>query len=153
MPFAQLPPLLRLESPHSAPHDPTRLRQVCPSNTYNENEWTGASTCDTCSDGKTITDDGVFAAKHDSRDDCESCAEGEYLVNATTGECAPCAAGRYQPDTTSPIEACEYECPAGTFLQDDGQNAEEHDSASDCEVFVVPPSPPPPPPPRRRDHH
>ena len=60
------------------------------------------------------------------------CSYGEYLADTDTGTCAPCSAGRYQPNTDSPETECSYACPAGKYLEDDGNDASLHDSADDC---------------------
>ena len=60
------------------------------------------------------------------------CSIGQYLADTDTGTCAPCSAGRYQPNTDSPETECAYACPAGKYLEDDGTDASLHDSADDC---------------------
>ena len=78
---------------------PTGASSACPGGTFTE--VVGASTCDTCPDGR---------VSRPGQEDCQECAPGT-TPNAGKTQCELCPAGKY---STIPGSPC-LECPAGSF--------------------------------------
>ena len=85
--------------------------------------------CFNCSAGKSTTSaENLGASGHDSPEDCVACPPGKHSPRNGT-DCKVCGIGTYT--NVSGTITCEL-CPAGTGLQENGNEVSLHDNLTDC---------------------
>ena len=108
-----------LTNPFSSPS----LCSLCPTGQFGSSVSSVQPSCTECPTGRSSVPGSP---------NCESCPPGRILVTAAPLNCSICSAGKYQNRSHLDTTTTCHTCPAGRYIEEDGQDDTEHDSIIDC---------------------